>query len=76
MIHCRVLGKRTEAKARILGVLAQMSTFPYLYGTMLAKMILKHADNLSTTLQYKSMSAAEGQQVAGCDCFNFGISPE
>ena len=54
----------TEAKARILGVLAQMSTFPFLYGTMLAEMILKHADNLSSTLQHKSMLAAEGQQVA------------
>ena len=27
-------------------------------------MILKHADNLSSTLQHKSMPAAEGQQVA------------
>ena len=54
----------TEANARILGVLAQMSMFPYLYGTMLAEMILKHADNLSRTLQHKSMSAGEGQQVA------------
>ena len=27
-------------------------------------MILRHADNLSSTLQHKSMSAAEGQQVA------------
>ena len=45
-------------------MLAQMSTFPYLYGTMLAEMILKHADNLSSTLQHKLMSAAEGPHVA------------
>ena len=45
-------------------MLVQISTFPYLHGTLMAEMILKHADNLSSTLQHKSMSAAESQQAA------------
>jgi len=31
---------------------------------MLGELILGHSDNTSYTLQYKSISAAEGQQVA------------
>ena len=31
---------------------------------MLGELILKHADNLSSMLQYKHISAAEGQQIA------------
>ena len=56
--------KDTEAKARIQGVASQMQTFNFIFGTMLGEMILRHADNLSSTLQHKSMSAAEGQQIA------------
>ena len=50
-----------EAKARIRGVAAQMTTFTYLFGSMLGKLVLKHTDNLSRTLQHASMVAAEGQ---------------
>ena len=53
----------TEVKARIQGVAAQMTTFTYLFGSMLGELVLKHTDNLSRTLQHASMSAAEGQQV-------------
>ena len=53
----------TEAKARIQKVAAQMKTFTYLFGSMLSKLVLKHTDNLSRTLQHVSMSVAEGQQV-------------
>ncbi|XP_062504525.1 uncharacterized protein LOC134181294 [Corticium candelabrum] len=56
--------KDTEAKARVQGVSAQMDMFQYLYGIMLSEMRLRHADNLSRTLQHKSLSAEEGQQVA------------
>ena len=42
---------------------AQIKTFTYLFGSMLDKLVLKHTDNLSRTLQHVSMSAAEGQQV-------------
>ena len=53
----------TEAKARIQGVAAQMTTFTYFFGSMLGELILKHTDNLSRTLQHASMSAAEGQHI-------------
>ncbi len=56
--------KDTESKVRIRGVSAQMKTFSFIFGAILGEMILRHADNLSSTLQHKSMSAAEGQQVA------------
>jgi hypothetical protein len=56
--------KDTETKARIHGVSSQMNTFDYLFGNLLGQMILKHADNLSSTLKHKSLSAAEGQQIA------------
>ena len=54
----------TETKARIRGVSAVMNTFDFLFGCMLGEMILKHPDNLSSTLQNKSLSAAEGQCIA------------
>ena len=54
----------TESMARIQGVAAQMRTFPFLFGSMLGELILKHSDNLSRTLQHISILAAEGQQVA------------
>lgn len=56
--------KDTEAKARIRGVSVVMKTFNFVFGAMLGEMILRHADNLSSTLQHKSMSAAEGQEIA------------
>ena len=54
----------SETKARIQGVSSQMTMFNYFYGCLLGELILRHTDNLSRTLQNKSMSAAEGQQVA------------
>ena len=54
----------TEVKARIHGVSAQMKTFQYLYGVMLAELNLQHADSLSITLQHKCFSAAGGMEVA------------
>ena len=56
--------KDTETKARIRGVSTVMSTFDYLFGNMLGEMILKHSDNLSSTLQCKILCAAEGQHIA------------
>ena len=56
--------KDTEAKARICGVLVIMKTFSFVFGAMLGEMILRHADNLSSTLQHRPMSAAEGQNIA------------
>ena len=54
----------TEIKARILGVSTQMSKFDFLFGIVLGQLILGHSDNLSKTLQKKTCSAAEGQEVA------------
>ena len=54
----------SETKARVRGVSAVMNTFDYLFGNMLGEMILKHPDNCSRALQHKSLSAAEGQQIA------------
>ncbi len=54
----------SETKARIRGVSSVMSTFDYLFGNMLGEMLLKNADNLSRSLQIKTLSAAEGQQIA------------
>ena len=41
-----------------------MKTFDYLYGVILGEMVLKHSDNLSCTLQHKSMSAMDGHESA------------
>ena len=56
--------KDTKTKARLYGVSAQMRRFEFLFGVILGKMLLRHSDNLNQTLQKKTISAAEGQQVA------------
>ena len=58
------VARDTESKARIHGVSSQMTTFDYYFGTLLGELVLRHSDNLSRTLQHKSISAAEGQHVA------------
>ena len=50
----------SETRAQIVGVEAQMTKFDFLFGASLGALILTHSDNLSKTLQHKSMSAAEG----------------
>ena len=54
----------TETKARINGVQAQMRDFNFYFGIVLGELILRHTDMLNQTLQKKTMSAAEGQEVA------------
>ena len=54
-----------EVRARVNGVKSQMQSFDYYFGICIGELILKHADNLSKTLQSSTISAAEGQQVAG-----------
>ncbi len=54
----------TETKARIRGVAAVMNSFDFLFGCLLGETILRHSDNLSSTLQHKTLSAAEGQYIA------------
>lgn len=53
-----------EMRARIVGVDTQMHTFDFLFGISLGNLLLLHTDNLSKTLQNKSLSAAEGQRLA------------
>ena len=43
--------KDTETKARIIGVETQMNKFNYFFGVKLAILLLRHSDDLSTTLQ-------------------------
>ena len=62
--------KDTEAKAHIQGVATQMSTFPYLYGSMLGKLVLKHTDNLSQTLQHASMAVATLKSLCSDDGYD------
>ena len=50
-------------KARIQGVASQMLKFDFFFGVSLGKLILRHSDNLSRTLQCHDMSATEGQSV-------------
>ena len=53
----------TEMKCRIIGAIAQMKTFDFLYGAMLGELILRHCDNLSATLQSPQLSASEAQDI-------------
>lgn len=52
-----------EMRARIIGVDAQMHEFDFLFGVSLGNLLLRHTDNLSKSLQQKSLSAAEGQRL-------------
>ena len=54
----------SDMRARIIGVQAQMMTFDFLFGVLVGSVLLRHTDNLSTSLQQKSLSAAQGQRLA------------
>ena len=54
----------SDMRARIIGVQAQMMTFDFLFGVLVGSVLLRHTDNLSTSLQLKSLSAAQGQRLA------------
>ena len=54
----------SEMRARITGVKAQMESFEYYFGVCVGELVLNHADNLSKSLQSKTISAAEGQKLA------------
>lgn len=53
----------SEMRARIGGVAAQMERFDFFFGVELGRKILSMADNLSRSLQEKSISACEGQKL-------------
>ena len=64
--HCELLESSPDSKigAQIVRVEAQMAKYDFLFGVSLSALILSHSDNLSKTLQHKSMSASEGQHIA------------
>ena len=41
-----------------------MEKFSFLFGVVLGKLLLSHADNLSKSLQVKTLTAIEGQEQA------------
>ena len=57
-----------EMRARIGGVNAAMGTFDFLFALFLGEMILRHADNLSKTLQSPTLTASDSKQLAELTC--------
>lgn len=53
-----------EIMARIIGVNTKMQTSHYLFGLLLAEMILRQIDKLSRALQCEKLSTANGQRLA------------
>ena len=53
----------TEMRARIGGVAAQMEHFDLFFGIQLGKKLLNIVDNLSRSLQARTISACEGQKL-------------
>ena len=56
------IARDTKTIARIQGVASQMKTFKYFFGLVFDEMLLRHADNLSRTLQ-KPYLASEEQSI-------------
>ena len=54
----------SELRARIISVEAQIESFDYCFGVCIGELVLNHANNLSKSLQSKTISAAEGQHIA------------
>ena len=50
----------SKMKVHIIGVATQMQKFNFLFGDSLGSLLLHHTDNLSASLQKKSLSATEG----------------
>ena len=53
----------TEMRARIGGVAAQMEHFDFFFGIQLGRKLLSIVDNLSRSLQAKTISACKGQNL-------------
>ena len=54
----------TEVRARICGVLYQMSKFEFYFAVRVGALVLNVTDNLSKTLQHSHMTASEGEDIA------------
>ena len=57
--ECLETNLQSDVKGRIIGVQAQIQQFSLFFGLKLCERILKITDNLSKTLQKKSLSVAE-----------------
>ena len=55
--------KDREAKARVHGVQVQMQTFDYFFRLRLDILLLRHINNLSTSLQAENLCATEAQKI-------------
>ena len=55
--------KHSETKVHIQGVSSQIQKFKFLFGNMLAEMVLRHTDNLHRAWQHQTMSAGAGQEI-------------
>jgi hypothetical protein len=53
----------TEMRSRIGGVASQMEKYEFFYGVELGRKLLNIVDNLSRSLQTKTISACEGQKL-------------
>ena len=58
------VAKQSKLKARLNGVAAKMSEFNFLFCLMLAKLLLRHCDNLSNVIQTSSMPAVEAHSLS------------
>ena len=56
--------KDTETKTHITRVQTQMNKFNYFFWVKWAILLLRHSDNLNTTLQSPKLSASQGQSIA------------
>ena len=53
----------SETRAWVNGIDSQMKTFDFYFVASLLHNVLGHSDNLSKTLQYTKLNAAEGQHL-------------
>ena len=57
-------GLNRDVKSRIIGCKAKMGTLIFYFGLKLGKLLFKHTDKLSQTLQSKKMSAVSSKRIA------------
>ena len=56
----------SEMRARIIGYTGTDERSVFLFVVFIGVTVMRHTDQLSKTLQQKTLSAAAGQQVAAC----------
>ena len=51
----------SEVRSRVVGIPTQMQSFDFFFGIQLGVLVLRYADNLSSTLQCSRMLCYEAQ---------------